>query len=123
MADTRMVLLVDDEPDVVLVIRGRLTTWGYQVATAANGQEALEAVSRRVPDLILIDLKMPVLDGKETCHRLRADPCFSKIPIILITSSSQKAASEELAELQTDDCLIKPFDPKELLAKIKKWIG
>ena len=119
----KTVLLVDDEQDVVLIIRGRLTTWGHQVVTAANGQEALDAVNQHPPDLILLDLKMPVMDGPEVCHRLKADPRFSKIPIILITSSSQKAATEELSVLRADDCVIKPFEPKELLAKVEKWIG
>lgn len=120
---SKTVLLADDEPDVVLVIRGRLTTWGYQVVTATNGQEALDAVNRQVPDLILMDLKMPVLDGKQACRRLKADSRFAKIPIILITSSSQKAVAEELLTIQADDCLVKPFEPTEFQAKIKKWIG
>ena len=123
MVDTRTVLLVDDEPDVVLVIRGRLMTWGYQVVTATNGQEALDAVNQRIPDLILMDLKMPLMDGLEACRRLKTDPRFSKIPIILITSSSQKAATEEISALQADDCVIKPFEPKEFLAKVEKRIG
>ena len=123
MADTRTVLLVDDEPDVVLIIRGRLTTWGYQVVTATNGQEALDAVNQHPLDLILLDLKMPLMDGPEVCRRLKADPRFSKIPVILITSNSQKAATEELSVIRADDCVIKPFESKELLVKIEKWIS
>ena len=119
----KRILLVDDEPDVVLIIRGRLTTWGYQVVTATNGQEALDAMNKQAPDLILMDLKMPVMDGPEVCRRLKADPRFSKIPVILITSSSQKAATEEISALQADGCVIKPFEPKEPLEKIEKWIG
>ena len=119
----RTILLVDDEPDVVLIIRGRLATWGYQVVTAANGQEALDTVNQHPLDLILLDLKMPLMDGPEVCRRLKADPRFSKIPIILITSSSQEAVTEELSSTQADDCVIKPFEPEELLAKIEKWIG
>ena len=119
----KRILLVDDEPDVVLIIRGRLTTWGYQVVTATNGQEALDAMNKQAPDLILMDLKMPVMDGPEVCHRLKADLRFSKIPVILITSSSQKAAADELSAMRADGCVIKPFEPKELLEKIEKWIG
>ncbi len=119
----RTILLVDDEPDVVLILRGRLTTWGYRVVTATNGQEALNAVNQHPPALILLDMKMPLMDGLEVCHRLKIDPRFSKIPIILITSSSQKAASEELSASQANDCVIKPFEPEDLLEKIKKWIG
>ena len=119
----KTILLVDDEPDVILVVRGRLKTWGYQVIIAMNGQEALEAVDRQIPDLILMDLKMPVMGGKETCLRLKSDPRFSKIPIILITSSTQQAATAELLAVRADDCIIKPFDPKDLLAKIQKSIG
>ena len=119
----KTVLLVDDEPDVILVVRGRLKTWGYQVVTAMNGQEALEAVDRQIPDLILMDLKMPVLGGKETCLRLKSDPRYSQIPIILITSSTQQTATAERLAVQADDCIIKPFDPKDLLAKIQRWIG
>ena len=119
----KSILLVDDEPDVVLVIRGRLTTWGYRVVTATNGQEALDAMNKQAPDLILMDLKMPVMDGSEVCRRLKTDPRFSHIPIILITSSSPKTATEEYLDIQADDCVIKPFEPKELLEKVEKWIG
>ena len=119
----KTILLVDDEPAVVFVIQGRLKTWGYEVITATNGQEALEAVSRRIPDLILLDMKMPVMGGEEVCHRLKADARFTLIPIILITCSSYQAAEEALQATQADDCVIKPFDPKELLVKIQRWLG
>ncbi len=119
----KTILLVDDEPDVVLMVRGRLTSWGYDVIVAANGQEAMDAVSRRLPDLILLDLKMPILDGKEVCRRLKANPQFLRIPVVLATSSSGAIAEEEMRSLQADDCIIKPFESTELQAKIKKRIG
>lgn len=117
------ILLVEDEPDVVLMVRGRLVSWGYDVIVAANGQEAMEAVNRRLPDLILSDLKMPILDGRELCRRLKANSQFSRIPVVLMTSSSGAMEEEELRSLQADDCIIKPFESTELQAKIKKWTG
>lgn len=119
----KRILLVDDEEDVIKVVGGRLAQWGYEPVTAANGQAALAAVNQWVPDLILLDLKMPVLNGKEVCDRLKSDPRFSKIPIILLTASSPYAADEELRAVRADDCVLKPFEPEELLATIRKWTG
>lgn len=119
----KRILLVDDEEDVVKVVGGRLTQWGYQVVVAVNGQEALEVVRRQPPDLILLDLRMPVLNGREVCRQLKADPAFARIPVILMTSSSEVAAAEDLRAIQADDCVLKPFELQELLATIRKWIG
>ncbi len=119
----KTVLLVDDEPDVVMMVRGRLASWGYEVVIAVNGQEALDAVRRRPPDLILLDLKMPILGGRDTCHQLKADPRFAKIPVVLMTSSSAGVVQEELRDIGADDYVLKPFEPAELQAKIQRRIG
>ncbi len=120
---TKTILLVEDEPDVVLMVRGRLTSWGYDVIAAANGQEALDLVHQRLPDLILLDLKIPILSGREMCHQLKTDQRFANIPVILVTSGNGIALEEERRAIQADDCVLKPFESAELLAKIKKWIA
>ncbi len=119
----KTILLVDDEEDIVKVVGGRLSQWGYQAVVAANGQEALEAVRRQPPDLILLDLKMPVLSGRDACHQLKADPKFAGIPVILMTSSAGVAMEEEQRAIRADGFVLKPFEPAELLATIQKWIG
>lgn len=119
----KRILLVDDEEDVVKVVGGRLSQWGYQAVVATNGQEALEAVRRKPPALILLDLKMPVLSGRDACHQLKADPRFARIPVILMTASTGVAVEEEQRAIQADGFVLKPFEPEELLATIRKWIG
>lgn len=119
----KRILLVDDEEDVVKVVGGRLSQWGYQTVVATNGQEALEAVRRQPPDLILLDLKMPVLSGRDACHELKADPQFAGIPVILMTSSTGVAVEEEQRAIRADGFVLKPFEPAELSATIRKWIG
>ena len=109
------ILVVDDEPAVLKVLVTRLQLAGYQVHSATNGEEALEAFHRESPDLIVLDVMLPKMDGFAVCRRIRAE---SVVPIIFLTAL--EAISERVAglDLGADDYLSKPFSPKELEARI-----
>ncbi len=119
----KKVLIVEDEPDILRVVSYRLERSGYEVITAVNGDEALELVRKENPDLIFLDLRLPVTDGYEVCRELKSDEIFRSIPIIVLTASSGRAIAEEARDLKADDWLVKPFDPEDLLEKVDKFIG
>ena len=119
----KKILVVDDEPDILKVVIFRLKKLGHEIATATNGQEALDSIQKEKPDLILLDLRLPVIDGYEVCKRLKTDEELKHIPIILLTASTAGSIAEKTKEFKADDYLIKPFDMKELRAKVKKFLG
>jgi two-component system KDP operon response regulator KdpE len=109
------ILVVDDEPRYVRWIGVNLRASGYRVLTAADGQSALEATARERPDLVLLDIGLPVLDGLEVCRRIRE---FSTVPIIMLTARAAEADKVAGLECGADDYLAKPFGPPELLARV-----
>jgi adenylate cyclase len=115
------ILVVDDTPANVKLLDAVLSPRGYQVMAATSGQEALEVVERERPDLVLLDILMPSMDGYEVCQRLRADPATATLPIVMITASG---AEEKLKSLEAgaDDFVAKPFDQAELLARVKSLL-
>ena len=115
MAQQR-VLIVDDEPSIVELVRFALEREGFATEAAASGSEALEAVQRRAPDLILLDLMLPGVDGLEVCRRLRQQ---SSIPIIMLTARASEVDKVVGLELGADDYITKPFSPRELVARVK----
>ncbi len=122
MANNRTVkstiLIVDDDPTGREVLRGILNREGYNVAQAANGAEALTKVARLIPDVILLDVMMPDIDGFEVCRRLRADPTLTDVPIIMLTALDDRASLLEGIEAGADDFITKPFDRVELRARL-----
>ena len=121
----KTVLLVDDERDIVELTRLRILSMGYNVIVACDGEEAIEKVRKERPDLVLLDVKMPKLDGYQVCKIVKSDPELKNIPIILFTASSRHVMelSDRALELGAASCIKKPFDSKELLEQIKKLIG
>jgi CheY-like chemotaxis protein len=119
----KKVLVVDDEPDILKVISFRLKKAGYEISTAANGKIALDIISGNKPDLVLLDLRMPIMGGEEVCARIKSDALLKDIPIILLTASSGDKITEKAKELGVEDCLVKPFDSDVLLKKVQKLIG
>jgi CheY-like chemotaxis protein len=103
------ILIVDDEPDVRFMIRLIFEHAGHQVTEAANGAMALQRIHEKLPDLIVTDIMMPVMNGGELIARLRADPVMSGIPILAVTGDPERAG-------EADATLAKPFVPKELVA-------
>lgn len=119
----KKIMVVDDEPDILKVVIFRVKRLGHEVITATNGQEALDTAHKEKPDLILLDIRLPVMDGYEVCRRIKTDEKLKHIPIVFLTASSASKIAEKTKELKANDYLIKPFDPEELLKKIKKFIG
>ena len=116
---TESVLVVDDDPDVARFVEVNLRSAGYQVTVASNGEEALERAVQLRPDLVLLDVMMPKLDGFEVAQRLRRDSRTSSSSIIMLTAKA--LSSDKVLGLSSgaDDYIIKPFDPVELLARVK----
>ena len=118
----KKILIVDDEPDILKVVTFRVKKLEYEVVTATNGQEALDLIQKEEPDLILLDIELPVMNGYEVCQRVKTNEKLKHIPIIFLTASSASKIAEKVKEFNADDYLIKPFDSKELLKKIKNFI-
>jgi len=114
--DGKLILVVDDEPRMIGFIRMNLELEGHQVIEAHSGLEALEAVRTRLPDVILLDVMMPELDGFETLRMLRE---FSNIPVIMLTAKGEENDKVYGLELGADDYITKPFGPRELSSRIK----
>ncbi|NDJ54846.1 MAG: response regulator transcription factor [Chloroflexi bacterium] len=113
---TETVLLVDDEPHIIELARMYLEQEGYQILEAADGQEALDVIGAEQPDIIVLDLMLPVIDGWDICKRTRA---HSDVPIIMLTARDDDIDKIVGLELGADDYMTKPFNPRELVARIK----
>jgi phosphate regulon transcriptional regulator PhoB len=113
------VLVVEDEPDIRNLIVLHLSRDGYRCRTAATGAEALHEARAQPPDLIVLDLMLPELDGLEVCRRLRADPATAALPIIMLTAKADEVDRIVGLELGADDYVVKPFSPKELVARVR----
>jgi DNA-binding response OmpR family regulator len=112
----KYVLIVDDEPTIVEVVQLYLQREGFEVATAADGQSALDAVARRRPDLMVLDLMLPQIDGLEIIRRVRSS---GALPIIMLTARGEETDRVVGLELGADDYVTKPFSPRELVARVK----
>jgi DNA-binding response OmpR family regulator len=114
--DRVRVLVVDDEPRYVRAIQVNLEASGYEVLAARNGQTAIELAASEAPDLILLDIRMPGLDGYEVCRRIRE---FSAVPIIMLTAMAEDADKVKGLDIGADDYVTKPFSADELLARVR----
>src|SRR5271169_4767218 len=122
MRSPPLILVVDDVPDNVDIVQMRLESQGYEVVTAADGIEALDKIREVLPDLVLLDVMMPKLDGIETVKRLKADPSLPFIPVILVTARAD--AKDVIAGLESggDDYLTKPVDHAALSARVQAML-
>jgi two-component system alkaline phosphatase synthesis response regulator PhoP/two-component system response regulator VicR len=117
---TKHILAVDDEPNIRRLLEVNLQRAGYQVTTASDGQDALEKFSRARPDLVLLDVMMPRIDGFEVLRRLKADPGTAAVPILMLTANAQDADIFNGLRSGADFYLTKPFNPTELLMWVKR---
>ncbi len=117
------VLVVDDEEDIVELIRFNLERAGFDVVTAGTGIEALRKVRETEPDLILLDAMLPEMDGFAVCEMLRRDPVTARTPVIFVTSWGSEDARVLGLEFGGNDYIVKPFSPKELVLRVKNLLG
>src|SRR5688572_21431548 len=122
MSKKARILVVDDEPDAVELIAFNLKSAGHEVATADDGEEALRKARSNHPDLIVLDLMLPEVDGLEVCKALRSQPETRGIPIIMLTAKAGEVDRVLGLELGADDYLTKPFSPRELLLRVKNLL-
>ncbi|HEX5955869.1 MAG TPA: response regulator [Solirubrobacterales bacterium] len=118
-----LILVADDDGDVRELVVFRLERAGYRVVTAADGQEAVEVALERSPDVCVVDVMMPKLDGYQVTERLRASPGLAEVPIVLLTASVEDAAVSRGFEVGASDYIKKPFGPHELLERIAAALG
>ncbi len=116
------ILVVDDEPEAVELVAFNLKGAGYEVSTASDGAEALNKARRIQPNLVILDVMMPEIDGMEVCKLLRRDPVTSGIPIIMLTAKASEVDRVLGLELGADDYVVKPFSPRELVLRVKKLL-
>jgi two-component system phosphate regulon response regulator PhoB len=112
------ILVVDDEPDLVELLKHHLAREHYEVVSAADGEAALAEAKKRIPDLIVLDLMLPGIDGLEVCRRLRAEPRTQHVPIIMLTAKAEETDAVIGLAQGADDYIRKPFGMRELVARI-----
>jgi two-component system cell cycle response regulator DivK len=119
---SRRILVVEDQEDNRRILRDLLTSAGYEIIQAENGEEALAAAARERPDLILMDIQLPLLDGYEATRRIKADPELRAIPIIAVTSYALSGDEGKARAAGCDAYVSKPYSPRALLAKIREYV-
>ncbi len=118
----KRILVVEDQEDNRRILRDLLTNAGYDIVEATNGREALAAAAAHRPDLILMDIQLPVLDGYETTRRLKADAALAAIPVIVITSYALSGDEAKARIAGCDDYVTKPYSPRQVLAKVREYL-
>ena len=118
----KKILVVDDETELLKAINILLKTSGYEVVTAQDGQEGLEKAKSLSPDLIVLDILMPKMDGYEVCRLLKFDEKYKSIPIIMLTAKVQDIDKAMGKKVGADDYIAKPFETQDLIDKIKMYV-
>src|SRR5213594_3330111 len=113
------VLIVDDDPDILRLVSYNLGQAGFEVTAAADGRKALESVQKQPPDLIILDLMLPDIDGMEVCRTLRQRENSRRVPIVMLTARGDEIDRVIGFELGADDYVMKPFSPRELVLRVK----
>ena len=115
----RKIFIVEDEPDIAELLTYNLEREGFEVAACTDGEEAVRRIPGAQPDLVLLDLLLPGLDGLEVCQRLKVEPTTRKIPIIMVTAKGEESDIVLGLGMGADDYISKPFSPKELIARVR----
>lgn len=113
------ILVVDDEEDILELVSYNLSKAGYRVSRAATGEEAIKAARARTPDLVLLDLMLPGVDGFEVCNTLKRDPRTANVPVVMLTARGEEPDIVAGLEMGADDYITKPFSPRVMLARVR----
>jgi DNA-binding response OmpR family regulator len=116
------VLVVDDEPNIVLSLQFLMKQAGYDVRVASDGEQALRAVRERAPDLILLDIMTPGRDGYDVCETIRANPAWKGVKIVMLTARSREVEREKGLAMGADDYITKPFSTRDLVEHVKRLL-
>ena len=119
MTQPRKLLIVDDEPNILLSLQYLMKKAGYEVRTAKNGEEALAEIARAPPDLVLLDVMMPKIDGFSVCKTIRENPEWKDVRIIMLTARGRDVEREKGLALGADDYITKPFATKDAMARVE----
>jgi DNA-binding response OmpR family regulator len=117
------ILIVDDEPNIVLALEILMKREGYEIRTVGDGERAVEAAEAFRPDLILLDVMMPRMDGFEVCQRIRADASLKGISIVMLTAKGREVEREKGLALGADLYITKPFSTREVVRKVKEMLA
>jgi two-component system cell cycle response regulator DivK len=118
----KRVLVVEDHEDNRQILRDLLGSAGFEIIEAENGEEAVALAETSRPDVILMDIQLPVLDGYEATRRIKANPSLRSIPVVIVTSYALSGDEEKARLAGCDDYVSKPFSPRDLLAKIRRYV-
>jgi len=113
------ILVIEDDEDIQELVRFNLEKEGYEVTGVTSGEKGLESVASRIPDLLVLDLMLPGVDGLEVCRRLKSDPATRDIPIVILSAKGEESDIVSGLELGADDYVTKPFSPKVLIARVR----
>jgi two-component system cell cycle response regulator DivK len=119
---SKRILVVEDQEDNRRILRDLLTSADFEIMEAENGEEALTAAAKQRPDLILMDLQLPIMDGYEATRRIKADPTLTHVPVIAVTSYSLSGDKAKARAAGCDDFVPKPYSPRQLLVKIRQLL-
>jgi two-component system cell cycle response regulator DivK len=119
---SKRILVVEDQEDNRQIIRDMLAGTDYEITEAENGEQALAAIAKQRPDLILMDIQLPIMDGYAATRQIKADPTLRSIPIIAVTSYALSCEGQKARAAGCDDYVPKPYSPRELLAKIRQYM-
>ncbi len=120
---TASILITDDEPNIVLSLEFVLQEEGYRVRVARDGQEALDALAAELPDLLLLDVMLPRVSGFEVCERIRANPLWRDLRVVMLSAKGREVEVQKGLALGADAYVTKPFGMKELLAEVARQLG
>ena len=119
---SKRIVVVEDQEDNRQIIRDMLSATDYEITEAENGEQALAAMAKQRPDLILMDIQLPIMDGYEATRRVKTDPAFKSIPIIAVTSYALSGEEQKARAAGCDDYVPKPYSPRHLLAKSRQYL-
>jgi DNA-binding response OmpR family regulator len=117
------ILIVDDEPNIVISLEYLMQREGFETAVAGDGEAALEALARAAPDLVILDVMLPGMNGFDVCERIRADPRWREIRILMLTAKGRETEIARGVRVGADAYVTKPFSTKDLVAQVRRLLG